>query len=182
MRGFIYGIRETATDTLIYIGSTAQRLLCMRKGDHTKPSVKPRPIHHYVAQNGGWEAFKFECLEEGEFETKEDLVKREQEFIAQHSPSQNRQRAYRSPEQKREDNRIKQQRFRETHPAYHTRYEETRREHDRRRMTTHVECPCGGRYTLQNKSNHFSRQKHKDYEVHSRQVAEPQEEVAGSLH
>jgi hypothetical protein len=165
MRGFIYAVRETSTNTIIYVGSTQQRLLCMRKGDHTKPSVKSRPIHQYVSEHGGWDAFAFECLEEAEFETKGDMLKREQEFIVLHAPSQNHRRAHLTAEEKKETLRLKQQRFRENHPDYHNRYAEQRRMRDQRRMETQVVCPCGGRYTLQNKSNHFSRLKHKDYEV-----------------
>jgi hypothetical protein len=165
MKGYVYGIRETKTGQIVYVGSTQQRLLCMRKGDHTKPSVNARPIHAYVAEQGGWGNFVFECLEEGEFETKIDLRKREQEWLVQLAPPQNHQRAYRSHEEYLADKRKQQAVFRKNNPDYHKRYADRIYPNVAVRCSTRVECPCGGHYTLQNKSNHFSRQIHKTYEV-----------------
>jgi hypothetical protein len=173
MRGRVYGVRETATNTIVYVGSSEQRLFCMRKGDHTKPSVKSRPIHVYVAENGGWDAFEFECLEEGEFETTQALRMREQDWIDKLTPSQNHQRAYRSHEDYLADKRTQQAAFRATHPNYHRRYAGRVTPSVMARCSTKIACPCGGTYSLQNKSNHFSRQIHKAYEAHSHQVAEP---------
>jgi hypothetical protein len=172
MKGYIYGIRDVRTHELIYVGSTQQRLLCMRKGDHTKPTARKRPLHHYIDEAGGWEHFAFECIEENEYETKTDLKKREQHFISQYNPSQNKHRAIRTEEDKREDNRIKSQTFRDNNPTYHRRYADKQKERDKKRYETKIECPCGGRYALNNKSNHFSREIHKRYEVQTHQVAQ----------
>jgi hypothetical protein len=182
MKGYIYGIRDTRDERLIYIGSTQQRLLCMRKGDHTKPSTKKRPIHLYVADHGGWDFFRFECLYEGEFETVTDLRKTEQEWITRFNPPQNHQRAYLSREQYLADNREHQAKFRKAHPGYYQKYAEKQKERDAKRCETRVQCQCGGTYTLQNKSNHFSRQIHKRYEISLAEITKLQKEMEGDLH
>lgn len=182
MKGIVYGIKDIRSGDLIYVGSTRQRLLCMRKGDHTKPTKKQRPVHLYIADHGGWDAYTFECLEDGEFETLTDLRKKEQEWIDKLTPSQNHVRAYLSRDQYLENKRRDQAAFRQAHPHYHRQYADKRKEYDAKRCQTRIQCACGGTYTLQNKTNHFSRQIHKRYEVSSYQIAESQKEVAGNLH
>jgi hypothetical protein len=163
MRGIVYGIREVSTNTIIYIGSTRQRLLCMRKGDHTKPSVKSRPIHEYIKSKGGWNGYVFETIEEGEFESKIDLLKKEQEWINNLTPSQNCKSAFVDYNKYLQRKRDNQKIFRQNHPSYHNRYSEQRKERDNKRMQTKIECECGGTYTLQNKSKHFKTKKHLTY-------------------
>jgi hypothetical protein len=50
------------------------------------------------------------------------------------------------------------------------------------RCATQIECPCGGRYTLQNKTNHYKRNIHIEYEVaQSRKIGETRKEMESNL-
>jgi hypothetical protein len=125
MKGYIYSITQIDTDTIVYIGSTKQRLFCMRKGDHTKPSTKPRPITLYVLENNGWDNFNFNCIEEIDFTDIKDLRKKEQYYIDLYHPTQNKRKASQTHEEYLERKRKEQKRFRMLHPDYHKRFKST---------------------------------------------------------
>ena len=169
----VYCIRNKYTNQIIYIGSTIQRLLCMRKGDHKKQAIiKPLPVHKYIEQNGSWDNFIFECLEELEIVDIIDLRKREQYYIDIHSPSQNKVRAFTTHEQFLERKRNSQKIYRLNHKQEYTQAQkESKRNYDKKRIETHINCPCGGTYTLQNKTNHFSRLIHKKYETENNKIS-----------
>ncbi len=162
MKGFVYAIINMS-DEIIYVGSTRQRLMCMRKGDHTKPGkTHKQPIHTYIEENGGWTNFTFKILEDCEVETNKNLLEREKYYYELHKPKMNILRPITTIEERRADKREDAKRFRETHPDYHKRYAEKVKEYDRKRCATTIECSCGKSYKAQNKSNHIRTKYHQE--------------------
>lgn len=71
----------------IYIGSTQQRL-CRRKCEHRqnynkKPHIR---LYKHIADNGGWDEFRFEVIEEFPCETKKQLLQQEGHYIRELKP------------------------------------------------------------------------------------------------
>ena len=65
-----------------------------------------------------------------------------------------------------ERKRMQSRKWRKEHPEYLEimKNSEANKRYIEKRCSTKIECPCGGIYTMQNKTNHFSRQIHKRYE------------------
>ena len=80
--GKIYTLRCYTNTTLIYVGSTSQKL-CDRKNNHKSNSVKCTENYLYktVSNNGGWNAWYIELVENYPCNSKEELEKREGEII-----------------------------------------------------------------------------------------------------
>jgi len=170
MPSWVYMIISKNNDEKIYIGSTTGKYFCLRKGGHTRPSTtksgRQPQLYGYITDNGGWECFKFEILKEYENIDKKELLTIEKEYIKTFNPKCNRFRPIKTQEEKLEDNKNKSRLHRQRHPDYLQKNKERQSHKDyvKKRCSTIIECECGGRYTLQNKTNHFSRNIHKEYE------------------
>jgi hypothetical protein len=71
----------------IYIGSTQQRL-CERKRGHRQDYIRHPHIRLYkhITDNGGWNDFRFEVIEDYPCETKKELLQREGHYIRELKP------------------------------------------------------------------------------------------------
>lgn len=163
MKGIVYAILNKE-NIIVYVGSTQQALLCMRKGDHTKPKSeeKKQPFHFYVEENGGWVNFTFKILEEGEFNNIIQLRIRERFYYDLYKPIGNIKKPYISDEERKQNKRNDAKRFREAHPDYEKKYEKNKKEYAKKRCETTIDCYCGKTYKKQNKTNHFKTKHHKE--------------------
>lgn len=170
MPAWVYAITSKESNEKIYIGSTIGKYFCLRKGGHTRPSNNKRGkqihLYGYIAENGGWEAFNFEILKEYDNIDKIDLLEIEKKYIQDLNPRCNKISPVVSYEEFLEKSRAKGKLYRQRHPEYNEKNKnrESQKRYTEKRCSTRVECECGGRYTLQNKTNHFSRDIHNRYE------------------
>jgi len=171
MPSWIYAITEKSTQEHIYIGSTTGKYFCLRKGGHTRPSTTKRGkqthLYGYISDNGGWEAFQFNILFETENIEKKDLLTLEKEFINKFSPKCNKFKPIETHEEHLERKRKQLKEWRKNNPDYLIKQKnrQSQKDYIKRRCSTKIECECGGRYSLQNKTNHFSRNIHENYEA-----------------
>lgn len=108
MNGIVYGIKDLSSDEIIYIGSTIMNLHS-RKTAHKRDcfiNQKDRLIYNYIRERTDREHFdeyfKFEELYSGEFETRQELRIKEQEFIKVKAPRCNQLKAFQSNEELKE--------------------------------------------------------------------------------
>ena len=169
MPSWIYEIIEKDTNSSIYIGSTTGKYFCLRRSAHTKPSQftngRQPILYNYIQEKGGWDKFKFEILNEYINIEKHELLTNEKKYIIEKEPYCNKTLPILTKEEYNEKNKIKSKNFRENNPDYHKRYtnSESQIKNVAKRCSTKIECECGGKYSLQNKTNHFSSQKHKTH-------------------
>ncbi len=80
--GKIYTLRSYTDTNLIYVGSTTKKL-CDRKSNHKSNSVRCPENYLYktVTNNGGWNAWYIELVENYSCNSKEELEKREGEVM-----------------------------------------------------------------------------------------------------
>jgi hypothetical protein len=171
MPSWIYAITEKDLLEYIYIGSTTGKYFCLRKGEHTRPSTtksgKQKHLYGYIKEKGGWERFQFDILFNSEVDIeKTNLRKIERQYIETHNPKCNKFNPIETYEEKLERKRKQLKKWRKDNPDYLIKNKERQSqiEYTKRRCSTKIDCACGGKYTLQNKTNHFSRNIHKKYE------------------
>jgi hypothetical protein len=107
MNGIIYGIKDLLSEKIIYIGSTTN--LRKRKVKHRYDCFtkqKELLVYDYIRERTNRdqfdESFSFEELYSGEFETKEDLRMKENEFIKDKEPQCNQIKAFQSEDERQE--------------------------------------------------------------------------------
>ena len=174
MNSWIYKITNKTTTEIVYIGSTTGKYFCIRKCDHMRPHTQTKlshmPLYSYIKNNGGWINFEFGILHELENIDKIQLLTLEKEEIKFYNPICNINSPITTYEERLEQKRITAKKWRDNNPEIIMKYTENRNKTEsykkcvELRCKTKIECPCGGKYTLQNKTNHFSRNKHKKYE------------------
>lgn len=170
MPSWVYEIIQKETNKSIYIGSTTGKYFCLRKGSHTRPSnmknERQPKLYGFIHSNGGWENYQFVILKQFESIEKKELLTIEKQFIQEKKPECNTSKPIETYEELKERRKLKSRKWRKEHPEYleNMKNSESNKRYVAKRCSTKIECPCGGVYTLQNKSNHFSRQIHKQYE------------------
>lgn len=170
MPSWVYEIIQKQTNKSIYVGSTTGKYFCLRKGEHTRPSNvtsgRQPKLYGFIYENGGWEQFQFNILREFETIEKKELLTLEKQYINERSPLCNTSKPIQSREEYLERRRIRLQTWRKNHPEYLEKQKtyQSQKDYIAKRCSTKINCECGGVYTLQNKTNHFSRQIHKRYE------------------
>jgi hypothetical protein len=95
VKGIIYKLVEiTKPDIVVYVGSTVLTLsqrFCLHKSD-TKTC--PSPVYVYINERGGITKFTIVLLEEGDFESRRMVRKREDDYQQELKPLTNVTRAY----------------------------------------------------------------------------------------
>ena len=110
MKGVVYRIHGLMG--VVYVGSTTSFLL--RRAHHKHDTfVKTTPLYTFMRDNGGWEAFKIEVIEEVEYTDKVELYQRERFYIEDLKPLHNRRlpsqtNAERSRKQYRNNPKVKE--------------------------------------------------------------------------
>lgn len=181
MPSWIYAIIEKDVELCIYVGSTTGKYFCLRKGEHTRPSTtksgRQPKLYGYVKEKGGWDKFKFDILKEYETIDKIELRINEKKYIEQLKPTCNSIKPIQTKEEMLERKRGDQKKYRKNHPEYLKKHKmrQSQIDYTIKRCSTKIECPCGGTYTLQNKTNHFSRNIHKKYETEKTKIEDNKE-------
>lgn len=119
--GYVYSIQGEMG--VIYIGSTNG--FSWRRANHKYSSSKSNlPMYVFIRENGGWEKFKMDILEEGDFPSRVELHQRERFHIEQLKPLHNKRipsrtykEVYSTPEFKKKQNEFKKHQY-ATNPAY----------------------------------------------------------------
>ena len=173
MNTFIYSIEHIETHEIYYVGSCTRIYFCQRRGDHTKIKEHNQdiynravlPVHRKIFEAGGWGCFEFKILHSCDKLEKFERLKLEQEYIELYKPLYNVLSANLSVDRRRETKRLNLIKFRSNHPDYYRKFEDTpaRIEYVKTRCNTKVDCPCGGKYHLQNKTNHCKTSRHQSY-------------------
>ena len=97
MKYVIYRINCKTISDQFYVGSS--NCFSSRKSNHKKAHKNKRSkkywckLYLFIRTNGGWENFEMVIIEDGEVETKEDILRKEQQFIDTLNPTLNSKRA-----------------------------------------------------------------------------------------
>ena len=148
---------------LCYVGSSVN--MKRRKEKHKSACKCPNDPHHNlkvyktIRENGGWDEFR--VVEIG---FREQITLRQSHFIEDEyrvllKAQLNSQRCHTTPEQRKEDKKNYYKENKEEICEYSRKYNE---EHKEIRNEKHI-CPCGGKFTYINKTQHEKTQKHKTY-------------------
>jgi hypothetical protein len=182
-KSFIYKIccRDPVI-TDIYIGSTTD--LVKRRCQHKSTCNNPKatghnsPVYNFIRENGGFDNWEVVKIENYECDCGEDLRKREREIFDELKPTLNNYRPSVSVEETKISLYERNKAWREKNKEYHKEYQKERYENDKDykeyhkqyvkerykknkdKLTQGHQCPCGGRYTNNNKSTHFKTNKH----------------------
>ena len=170
MPSWIYEIVGIIDDKVIYVGSTTGKYFCLRKCEHMRPSTitsgRQPKLYNYIQENGGWSNFKFNIIRFFENIDKKELLTLEKQHILERNPLSNSIKPIETRDEYLERKRIQLKKWRKNNPEYLTKQKNrpSQLEYIKKRCSTKIVCECGGTYTLQNKTNHFSRNIHKEYE------------------
>lgn len=170
MPSWVYEIVQNDNDKIIYIGSTTGKYFCIRKGEHTRPSTtnsgRQPKLYDYIKNNGGWNKFKFNIIRYFDNIDKQELLTLEKQVIIEKNPLANSIKPIETYEEYLERKRNQLKIWRKQNPDYIVKHKnrQSQIEYTKKRCSTKIDCECGGTYTLQNKTNHFSRMIHKEYE------------------
>jgi len=189
MISYIYKWSCIDSPDLFYIGSTWN--MENRKSKH-KNKHKNSEYKCYVicSENGGYDNFIFEVLEEYHCNDKIERCIREQHWIDTLNPIMNSFRAYTSEEQKKEDGRTYQKEhnkeyyqekkeeikekvknyklknkeiIKERNKKYRLENKEKIKENYKLKNSEIIDCECGSKYKKYNNSRHIKTKIHKNY-------------------
>ena len=176
--------------TDIYIGSTTdlvkRRYSHNQVCKNPKATSHNSPIYKFIRENGGFDNWEVVKIENYDCDCSEDLCKREREIFDELKPTLNHNRPITSVEEKKEQDVKNSKEWYENNKEYFKEYfkyyfkinkkhmlekHEEWRENNKEYMKNYYEknkeksnqkydCPCGGRYTHQNKPIHFKSKKH----------------------
>jgi len=173
MKSWVYKIIKD--DVVVYVGSCTREYFSQRKGDHTKPTTlnknRQPKLQNYVKENGGWDTFTFEIIFEYETIELNDLLIKEKEQIKLLNPICNSVLPGQTKEEILVRKYKRQKEFHKENPDILKKKNEIKMNSDaykinqEKRCSTKINCLCGGQYTLQNKTNHYKRNIHIQYET-----------------
>lgn len=132
MFGIVYGIKDLSNEKIIYVGSTTN--LYDRKAGHKRDCFtrqEDRLVYNYIREKTDRdhfdECFAFEELYSGEFETKQQLRMKEEEFITERAPQCNYRKAFQTEKEFKTYHREYQREYQKTDKQreYHREYQKT---------------------------------------------------------
>ena len=128
--GKLYKIVRLSDDVVVYVGSTAKQYLCSRLVEH-KSMSKHRPnirVYKSICENGGWSNHAIILIEHCDCNSKDELHKKEREFVVFLKPIGNFQIPARTKKEWTLDNKEK--------------------------LNQIINCSCGRTYTHINRARH----------------------------
>ena len=188
MKGIIYKLHsKDNTITEYYIGSTINlnnRIISHKTCCHNVNSNSyNKKVYKFIRENGNWNNWTFEILDEVDIETKQELQQNyEKEYILNLKPKLNVVGMGRTKKQWNEDNKekidIQKKQWNEKNidkikqyyldnkeriALRHKQYRLDNKEQLALRDKKKNECECGGKYTRTNKLQHNKSKKHQKY-------------------
>ena len=177
-KSVIYMIKKKDYDDNenVYIGSTKN--FTKRKWDHKKrcnnPNIKGYnlKVYQYVRDNGGWDNFVMDVIEDYPCNNKDELVKREDEIICKIKSNLNDRRAKRSKKEWRIDNNEKIKEYQKDYRELNKdkiaekkkEYYELNKQNINERRSEKVKCDiCGCKISKRNLSAHKKTLKCKNF-------------------
>ncbi len=171
----IYRINNDVDD-LFYIGSTTQTL-ARRFGGHKSKAISNPDLKFYSHMNNlGFGCFRIILIENIEVDNKDEIKKKEDEYIRLLKPSLNSYNAVAilDKDKKNEYNKNyyilnkqdldrKNNSYREIHLKELNEYSKLYRELNHDMLNEHIDCDCGGKYSKKQKARHMKSQKHLKY-------------------
>ena len=158
--GKIYKIVRLSDDELIYVGSTTKQYLSSRLVEHKNMSRhKPnRRVYKSITENGGWENHAIILIECYFCNSRDELHRKEREFIVLLKPISNIQIPLRTPVEYRIDNC-------ETIKVYDKQYKVDNKEKiytinkqyhidNKEKLEHRFTCCCGKTYAYQSRAIH----------------------------
>ena len=146
MKGIIYKIYHKDNENLFYIGSTID--FDRRKREHKSQCNNGNAVGHniklyqIIRENGSWECFQFDIIEELSCETIEELHKKEEEYITTLKPVMNSQKAFGD--------------LKEYKKQYYVNNKERINEIKKQK----IKCECGGEVRIDSLLRHKKSKKH----------------------
>ena len=86
--GKIYKLVRLTDDVVVYVGSTCETALCRRLAKHKDKAIRcpNRKVYKSINENGGWENHQIILIEHCNCNSKDELHKKEREFIVSLKP------------------------------------------------------------------------------------------------
>ncbi len=146
MKGVIYRIFHRDNEDLCYIGSTTDYYMRKAHHKHSCNNVNNKDhnikLYQIIRENGSWDCFQFDILEEVCCETKEELHKKEDEYITTLKPVMNSQKAFGD--------------LKEYKKQYYVNNKERINEIKKQK----IKCECGGEVRIDSLLRHKKSKKH----------------------
>ncbi len=164
-KSIIYKIvcKDTAI-TDCYVGSTTD--LIRRKAAHkgfcnnTTNKCYNYYVYKFIRENGEWSNWYLVMVEEYNAQNKNDLHSRERYWMEQLKPSLNKTVPTRTKQEYYQDNKeeikLYEKQYRDDHKNEMKKYLADHKE----KRSKKVNCTCGGKYTVAQKSTHFKSKIH----------------------
>ena len=139
--GKIYKLVRKSDDVVIYVGSTCETALCKRLAKHkdTAKRCPNRKVYKSINENGGWSNHAIILIEHCDCNSKDELHRKERDFIACFKPIGNNAIPLRTRKEYYIDNIEKFEQY---------------RVENKEKINHKINCSCGRTYTHRNKSQH----------------------------
>ena len=170
--GKIYTIRCYTDISLVYVGSTTKKL-CDRKSNHKSNVIKcpENSFYKIVIDNGGWDNWYIELVENYPCNSKEELEKREGEIMREignlNSKMPRGLKLKENPNYKQEyiqeinkDVEFMEKK-KENKKQYDKEYREQNKKRIKERKSILMTCECGCEIRREGKASHLRTEKHK---------------------
>ena len=170
--------------TEVYVGSSTSlrnRRACHKSACNNQNDKSYNlPVYQYIRENGGWANWDLLPIERVEFDFKFELHDRERHHMETLHATLNSHVPNRTQAEYNQDHREKlkqkQKQYRQDHREeiqqkkkqyYQDNVEKKKQYYQTRKQTLNQkhECPCGGKYTHQNKAQHLKSECHRNYEL-----------------
>jgi len=151
--GKIYKIVRLSDDVVVYVGSTTKQYLCSRLVEHKNKATKypNRRVYKLIADNDGWKNHEIILIELCDCNSKDELHRKEREFIVSLKPIGNIQIPLRTQKEYNNEYRIEnREKINEYMKEYKIHNKETLKQNAKQIIT----CCCGKTYTHQNRVRH----------------------------
>ena len=148
----------------VYYGSTTQKL-CRRFNFHKSDYINKKKAissSSIIFDKYGLENCKIILIEEFDYINKEDLCKKEAEYIL-NNKCVNKRISYKSKEDKIKDKIIYDKNYRELNKEKKLKNHKLYYQLNKEKLSKSNTCECGGLYKTYHKTTHMKTKKHKEY-------------------
>ena len=153
--GKIYKIVRLSDDVVVYVGSTTKQYLSSRLVEHKNMSKrKPnRKVYKSISDNDGWENHQIVLIELCDCNSKDELHRKEREFIVSLKPIANIVIPMRTNKEYYIDNKLREN-------GKSIKYYYQNKDRILLQMSKVIQCKCGKTYTHQHRVRHINSPTH----------------------